>query len=170
MTWRVGGLCWNLRDQEQERERERKRKHVTHVLVRVRMRALDPYPVAQLSSQRCSSSIFLWIRVRVYRGVLRFSWCVQSLQYSAHDRARYNRYLWFWKWSVRIFYKPRLTRDINMTSVEVVLSFVDPLWRIKAWGTRCVRIAEVNGNYCKVYGGVANGCQWALFRNEWLVG
>ena len=33
------------------------------------------------------------------------------------------------------------------------------LWHIKAWGMHYVRIAEVNGNYCKVYGGVANGCQ-----------
>ena len=31
------------------------------------------------------------------------------------------------------------------------------LRHIKAWGARYVCIAEVNGNYCNVYGGVANG-------------
>ena len=43
------------------------------------------------------------------------------------------------------------------------------LWHIKTWGVRYVHIPEVNGNYWKIYGGVANGWQLVLYRNEWLV-
>ena len=44
------------------------------------------------------------------------------------------------------------------------------LWHVKAWGTRYVRIPEVNGSNWKIYGGVANGWLLALYRNEWLGG
>lgn len=39
----------------------------------------------------------------------------------------------------------------------------------KTWGMRYVHREEVNGNYWKVYGRVANGWKRSLSRNEWLV-